>query len=51
MFDTESDELRRMADATIPRGRVAYCQHPHLGWHAIEIPHAFGDGMVAKDPS
>ena len=51
MFDTEANKLRRMGDAVIPYGRVAYCQHTHLGWHAIEILNAFGDGVVAEDSS
>jgi hypothetical protein len=50
MFDTEANKLRCMGDATIPRGRVADCQDAHLGWHAIEILHSFGDGVVAEDP-
>ena len=51
MFDTEANKLRRMSDATIPRGRVAYRKYAHLGWHAIEILHAFADGVVTEDPS
>ena len=49
MFDTEANELRRMGDATIPRGCVPYGQHAHFGWHAVEILHALSDGMVAED--
>ncbi len=51
MFDTEANELRRMGDGTIPRRCIAYRQYAHLGWHAIEILHAFGDGVVAEDSS
>ena len=51
MFDTEANELRRMGDATVPRSCVSDCQHAHLGWHAIEILHAFADGVVTEDPS
>jgi hypothetical protein len=51
MFNTESNEFRRMGDAAISRGRVTYCQDAHLGWHAIEVLRALGDGMVAEDPA
>jgi len=39
MFDTESNELRRVGDGTIPRGRVAYRQRAHFGGHALELLH------------
>jgi len=51
MFDTEANELWCGGDATIPRGCVAYCQHAHFGWHAIEILHALRDGVIAKNSS
>ena len=51
MFDTEANELRCMGDTTVSRGCVPYCQHAHFGWHAVEILHTFGDGMIAEDPS
>jgi hypothetical protein len=51
MFDTEANKLRRMSDATIPRGRVAYRKYAHLGWHTIDILHAFGHGVIAENSS
>jgi len=47
MIDTEANELRRVGNATISGGRVAYRQHAHLSGHAIEILHAFGDRVIA----
>ena len=51
MFDTEENKLRRVGNATVSHGRIAYRQHAHLGGHAIEILHALRDGVVGEDSS
>lgn len=51
MFHSEANKLRGVCNGSISHSGVAHSKHAHFGRHAIEITHAFGDGVVAQSPA
>jgi hypothetical protein len=47
-FNAEVNKLRRMGDGAVTGSRIAHGENAQFRLKPLEIPHAFGDGVVSQ---